>query len=153
MNPLTKKEESYLKQMFAFYFAPIWQSFFTILYLVFFFYFAIFHSGKIFIALKFLFYTLGNSASLLGLSYLFWGVIFLISLIIPFSVSLYAILLFFEIWKGVWERNHKLLATLLLIVETPFVIVIMDEIIRIVASQNALQEFVTLNHLIIGRPW
>jgi len=145
-----EKKPSYIRRVSAFYFAPIWQSFFTIIYLVFFFYFAVFHSGKIVLAVKFIGYTLANSTSLLGLAYLFWGVVFLISLIIPFSLSLYAILFFYEMWNSHWDRHRKLLMTILLLTFIPLIIIIMDEIIRIVASQSVLAEFVRLNELNIS---
>ena len=147
MHPPEKKK-SYLRQVSTFYFAPIWQFFFTIFYLVFFFYFAVFHSGKLWLAFKFLMYTLNRSVELLGLSYLFLGVIFLISLIIPFSVSVYAILLLHEIWhKTDWEQNIKFFVTALVIVTTPLLIIVMDDIIRLVAHQSALQDFIFLNNI------
>ncbi len=139
---------SYLGRVLSFYFAPIWPSFFTIFYLIFFFYFSVFHSGKVVLAIKFLLYTLGNSTELLGLSYLFLGVVFLISLIIPFSVSIYAILLLFEIWEDTgWEHSIKLFVTALIILTVPLLIIVMDDIIRLVANQPQLQEFVFLNNL------
>ena len=145
---MMEEKKSYLKQVAKFYFAPIWQSFFTIFYLLFFFYFAVFHSGKLWLAAKFLLYTLRNSAELLGLSYLFLGVVFLISLIIPFSVSIYAFLLLFEIWEETkWEQGIKLLVTTLIIATAPLLIIVMDDVIRLVASQPQLQEFISLNHI------
>lgn len=144
---MDKKGESYLRNMLAFYFAPLWQSFFTILYLVFFFYFAVFNSGKIWVALKFLFYTLANSPSLLSLDYLFWGVLFLIGLIIPFSVSTYAIFMFYEVWRGAWDKSLKFLVTLGLLVGIPFIIIIMDEVTRAMGNHAVLQEFVIKNKL------
>lgn len=137
--------------MLQFYFAPVWQSFFTMLYLLFFLYFSIFYVGNLMLALKFLLYTIANSAQLLALGYLFWGVVFLIGLIIPFSLSVYAILLFFEIWtRNKWEIKHKLLFTALILTATPLLIVIIDEIIRVVASQDVLREFVIRNELLIN---
>ena len=145
---MTEIKRSYLKRVTLFYFAPIWQSFFAIFYLLFFFYFAVFHSGKVVLAIKFLLYTIGNSVELLGLSYLFLGVIFLISLIIPFSVSIYAILLLFEIWEDTdWEHSIKLFVTALIILTVPLLIIVMDDVIRLVASQPQLQEFIFLNNL------
>jgi len=141
------KEKHYIKKVVGFYFAPVWQSFFTILYFVFFSYFAVFHSGKIVLAVKFLVYTIKNSTLLLGLPYLFWGVVFLIALIIPFSVSLYALLLLYEIWHNHWDKQRKMLVSLLVLFATPLVIIAMDDIIRLVASQDVLREFVVLNHL------
>ena len=141
-------KKPYLKQVTEFYFAPIWQSFFTILYLVFFFYFAVFHSGKLFLAAKFIIYTLKNSASLAGLDNLFFGVAFLTSLIIPFSVSVYAIFLLFEIWGlSTWSAWRKVLMTFAVIVIVPSIIVLMDEIIRAVGGRSELAEFVALNLL------
>lgn len=146
-NSTAERQKSYFKKLLSFYFAPAWQSFFTILYLVFFSYFAIFHSGKIVLAFKFILYTLKNSTLLLGLEYLFWGVMFLITLIIPFSVSLYSILLFYEMWTSNWDRSRKLLVTALIIVAIPIIVITMDEIIRLVASQETLREFVVTNQL------
>lgn len=145
---MAEVKQSYLKQVTQFYFAPIWQSFFTIFYLLFFFYFIVFHSGKIWLAFKLITYTFGNSSELLGLSYLFLGVVFLISLIIPFSVSVYAILLLFEVWKETtWEQSVRLFVTALIIVTVPLLIIVMDDIIRLVGSQPQLQEFIFLNHI------
>ena len=145
---MAEAQKSYLKQVTQFYFAPIWQSFFTIFYLLFFFYFIVFHSGKLWLAFKFTLYTFGRSSDLLGLSYLFLGVVFLISLIVPFSVSVYAILLLFEVWRETdWEQSVKLFVTALIIITVPLLIIVMDDIIRLVASQPQLQEFVFLNHI------
>ena len=146
----TKKERHYFKKILGFYFEPVWQSFFRIFYFIFFGYFAVFHSGKIFISSKFIYHTLANSTLLLGLSYLFWGVTFLIALIIPFSASVYALLLLYEIWHSHSDKHQKMLVSLLVLFATPFVIIVMDDIIRYVASQNVLREFVVLNHLNIS---
>jgi hypothetical protein len=148
MNIAIKQEEkSYIKRLSAFYFAAVWESFVRIFYLVFFAYFATFHSGKIILAIKYLFYTLKSSTLLLGVSYLFWGVIFIISLIIPFSVSVYAILLYYELWHSKWQRKQKIMLSLLLFFAVPLIIIIMDDVIRFVASQEELREFVVLNEL------
>lgn len=107
-----------------------------------------FHSGKLWLAFKFILYTLGNSTELLGLSYLFLGVVFLIALIVPFSVSIYAILLLFEIWQEMqWEQSVKLFVTALIIVIVPLLIIVMDDIIRFIGSQEELREFVVSHGL------
>jgi len=143
-----EEEPSYVKKMTTFYFAPVWQSFFRIFYLVIFSYFAVFHSGKILLAGKYLFYTLKNSTLLLGLDYLLWGVTFIIALIIPFSISVYALLLFYEVWEeSKWSKKRKVLLSLLLFSAIPLIIILMDDIIRFVASQNELREFVVLNQI------
>ncbi len=147
-------KKNYLKKVFKFYFtpSPIWQSFLAIFYLLFFLYFAVFYVGNIWLALKFIFYTIVNSGVLLGLSYLFWGVIFLISLIVPFSISLYSVLLLYEIWKKDWKRADKVLGTLIILALVPFVIIVMDEVVRIAVSQGVLTEFAIEHNLnILGR--
>lgn len=144
--------KNYLKRIFNFYFAPEWQSALTILYLVFFSYFAAFYLGNVWLALKFILHTIVNSGSLLGLAYLFWGVIFLVTLIIPFSVSLYALLLLYDIWHRKWPKNEKVLGTLIIIVLVPLVIIAMDGIVRIVVQQSVLFDFVNMYNLnITGR--
>ena len=149
---LSREKKSYLKRMLSFYFAPVWQSFFRIFYLIFFAYFAIFHSGKVIIAGKFIIYTIKNSVFLLGLGYLFWGVAFIVTLIVPFSISIYSLLLFYEIWQSAWENKQKILISLFIFFATPLMIIVMDDIIRYVASQEELREFVVLNELkIIGK--
>jgi len=152
MSPLPIKKpqkQSYLRRMLSFYFAPVWQSFFTILYFVFFFYFSVFHSGKVIVALNFVATTFIGSTSILTLDYLYWGVIFLISLIIPFSLSLYALLLFYEVWKGNWETSNKFLMTITIMLTVPLVIMLMDNIIRTAGQQEALRTFIEANNLLL----
>ncbi|PIS13509.1 MAG: hypothetical protein COT67_01415 [Candidatus Tagabacteria bacterium CG09_land_8_20_14_0_10_41_14] len=144
-NELTHK--NYLSRIFSFYFAPVWQSALTILYLLFFLYFAVFYVGNVWLALKFIWYTIINSGALLGLSYLFWGVIFLITLIIPFSISLYSMLLFYEIWHKNWEKKLKMFGTVLIILLVPLIIVVIDEILRVVVGQDVLSVFVSEHNL------
>lgn len=145
-----KQKQPYLKRLLSFYFAPVWYSFLTMLYLLFFLYFTVFFSGHVLIAYRFLGYTLNNSVSLLGLSYLFWGVAFTITLVIPFSVSLYAIFFLNNLWNDdnyKWEKDRKILVTALIIVGVPLLIILLDTIIRIVADQDVLREFVITNEL------
>jgi lysylphosphatidylglycerol synthetase-like protein (DUF2156 family) len=72
------KDKTYLERLFKFYFAtaPIWRAFLTIFYLAFFSYFSVFYSGKLWIAFKFILYTITHSVSFLTLGYLLWGVVF-----------------------------------------------------------------------------
>jgi len=152
MNNELIPPQNYLKRLSNFYFAPVWQSALTILYLLFFLYFAVFYIGNVWLAIKFIFYTIFNSGTLLGLSYLFWGVVFLITLVIPFSVSLYSFLLLYEIWNKDWMRKEKILGTVIIMVTAPLIIIFMDEVIRIVASQDVMTEFVQHNGLnILGK--
>lgn len=148
-----QKKEPYLKRLISFYFAPVWYSFLTILYLLFFVYFTVFYSGHVLIAYRFLVYTLKNSVSLLGLSYLFWGVAFIITLVIPFSISLYAIFFLNNLWSNdtyKWEKDRKILVTALIVVGVPLLIIFLDSIIRIVANQEVLREFVISNQLFVS---
>jgi len=135
------KKESYLKQMLAFYFAPLFRSFFTVLYLLFFLYFVVFYFDNILLAIKFLLYTLTISTLNLDISYLYWGSLFVISLIVPFSVSLYAIFIPFEIKKTRWTMAKKLLMVLLVIVGTMDVIFIMDKVIKVIKDQTPIVRF------------
>jgi hypothetical protein len=116
--------------------------------LVFFAYFAVFYSGKLWIAFNFVIYTITHSVSFLTLNYLFWGVIFLITLIIPFSASFYSIFLLFEIWhhNDDWTKKRKTLFTILVIIAVPLIIVLMDDIVRTVIKQDILKPFVDIYH-------
>ena len=149
MNNLPQiRKKGYLKEVFRFYFKPDWQSaVLTTLYLFFFSYFAVFYTGNVWLAIKFIWYTMIHSGSLLGLAYLFWGVFFLITLVAPFSVSVYALVLLYEIWQKDWERKDKVLGTILLLIIVPALIVLMDEIVRIAASRDVLREFSQINNL------
>ncbi|HJO89945.1 MAG: hypothetical protein QGH85_01300 [Candidatus Pacebacteria bacterium] len=152
MTEEKEQKQPYLKRLISFYFAPVWYSFLTILYLLFFLYFTVFYSGHVLIAYRFLAYTLKNSVSLLGLSYLFWGVAFIITLVIPFSISLYAIFFLNNLWNDdsyKWEQDRKILVTALVVVGVPLLVIFLDVIIRIVANQDVLREFVIINGLFV----
>ena len=143
-----KDPEPIIKQLLKFYFSNSWYSFFTITYLLFFAYSAIYYFDNVILAIKFIFYTIGLSTPLLGLSSWIWGITFIISLIIPFSVSLYAIFIFFNLWdKQVLQIKQKFIFTILVIIATVLVIISMDDVIRTVAKQQPLQDFVQKNEL------
>jgi hypothetical protein len=143
-----EKKPSYFHLLLAYYFRPVWESFFTILYLVFFSYFLVFNAGKLWVAVKFIFSTFFSGISILTTTYLFWGVTFIISLIIPFSISLYAIIIFYEIWgKSTWESYNKTLATIAIILAVPLVIILMDDITRTAGNQPELTPFTEENQL------
>ena len=140
---------SYIGKLLSFYFARRWQSFLTIFYFAVFGYFAIFYLGNLWLSLKFIFYTLLNSGKLLGLPYLFWSVGFLVALLVPFVASVYALLLCHEIWSGPWKQQYKALGVAILVITALSVIVSADEIIRVVADQDELREFVTNEELLV----
>ena len=142
-EPTTKK------QLINFYFSNSWYSFFTISYLLFFLYSAIFYIDNVILAIKFLFYTLGLSTPLLNLGYLFWGTAFIITLIIPFSVSLSAIFILKNIWtKTELQTKQKFISTIFAIIIIITIIITMDDIIRNVAKQSYLNDFVKETNLL-----
>lgn len=139
---MTAHNESYLKRLVNFYFAPKMRSFFTVLYLIFFGYFSIFYIDNFVLALKFILNTFTKSTMLLDLGYLFWGALFIITLIIPLSVSIYAICLPYEIYKKDTERSKKVLLTILIILATLDLIIAMDESVRYIIDRPELSQFV-----------
>ncbi|MBU4480110.1 hypothetical protein KKG48_01535 [Patescibacteria group bacterium] len=145
-----KKEEkkSLKKEIFNFYFSNSWSSFFTITYLLAFLYSAVFYFDNVILAIKFIFYTLGLSTTLLSLGHLLWGIIFVITLIIPFSVSISAIFIFFNLWtKTDLQIKQKIISTIFVIVIIVTIIITMDDIIRNVAKQEPLTDFVQKHEL------
>jgi len=138
-----KKEQTLFKKLTGFYFSSNWYSFLTIPYLLFFLYSAFFYFDNIILTLKFLIYTLRLSTPLLGLAYMFWGTIFIIALIIPFSVSISAIIVFHNLWKETkLEIKQKFITTIFVIFLARIIIITMDDIIRFVAKQKVLSDFV-----------
>jgi len=146
---MEEQEKTTLKKISDFYFANSWYSFFTISYLLFFLYSTIFYFDNVILAIKFLFYTLGLSTPLLSLGYLFWGTAFIIALIIPFSVSLSAIFILRNIWlKTELQTKQKLISTFFAIIIIVTIIITMDDIIRNVAQQEYLINFVEKTNLL-----
>ncbi len=144
-----EQEKTTLKQLTDFYFANSWYSFFTITYLLFFLYSAVFYFDNVILAIKFLFYTLGLSTPLLSLGYLFWGTAFIITLIIPFSVSLSAIFILENLWtKTELQIKQKLISTIFAIIIIVTIIITMDDIIRNVAQQSYLIDFTQSQNLL-----
>lgn len=141
------KTPSYLRKLLSFYFARRWQSLLATFYFVVFGYFAVFYLGNLWLSLKFLVYTIFNSAQLLELTYLFWGVLFLVGLLIPFAASIYALILCYEVWNGGLQKWPRVFATTAIIVAILGIIVAANEIIRLAAGQNELNEFITAQEL------
>ncbi|MBI3020274.1 MAG: hypothetical protein HYY60_03040 [Parcubacteria group bacterium] len=145
MNP--EKNPSYIRKLLSFYFARRWQSLLATFYFVVFGYSAVFYLGNLWLSLKFLAYTLFNSAQLLALPYLFWGVLFLVGLLIPFAASMYALILCYEVWNGGLSRWPRVWATMALILAVFAIIVSANEMTRFVAGQEELSEFITAQEL------
>lgn len=137
-------QPSYMANLMHFYFAPRLRSVFTMLYLILFGYTLIYYFHNVLLAINFVFYTMYTSSVFQSIDHLFWGIFFIISLIIPFSMSLTAIFLLFRIWKEQhdWSLELKIIITALIIVGGLFIIVLMDYTAHIVARQDALQSFI-----------
>jgi len=145
---MEEKIQPEIKPMFKFYFSNSWYSFFNISYLLFFVYSAIFYFDNVILAIKFIFHTLILSTSLLNINYLFWNIAFIISLIIPFSASIYALFIYHNIWeKSDLKTKQKFVSTIFVIITTITIIVSMDDIVRYVSKQDPLIDFVQKNEL------
>lgn len=143
---MAKPKQTYLKKVMNFYFAPLWRTIFASLYLLFFGYFVIFFFDYILLALRFLYYTFRLPTIMLTLDYLFWGAAFVVLLVVPFSVSLYALIIPFELMKKLdWTKRQKILAALLVFFASIDVIVLTDILIRISETQPPLIRF--LQHI------
>ncbi len=144
-----EKDKSHLKNLTEFYFSNSWYSLFTVAYLLFFLYSAIFYSDNIWLAIKFLFYTLGLSTPLLNIGYLFWGTAFIISLIIPFSVSISALFVLRNIWTQTkLQTKQKFISTVFALIIIITIIITMDDVIRDVAKQKYIIDFAQKNDLV-----
>lgn len=147
-NMADHNQKSYLKRVLGFYFSPVLWSFFTILYLLFFFYFILFYLDNVILAVKFMLYTFNTSTTLLNLPYLFWGALFILSLIVPFSLSIYAICLPYEIVQLKTTDFKKGLLIALVLISTIDAILIADMATRYIAHQAPIAPFVEAHGLI-----
>ncbi len=145
------KKPHYLRRIARFYSRPHWVSLLTTLYLVCFAYFSIYHLNNIILAIKFIFHTLRIATSLLELSYLLWGVLFIVALILPFTISFSALFFPYEVWRTDWNTERKVIVMALLIAVVLLSVSLIDELIKIIALQDPLQGFVIQNQLQIGK--
>ena len=144
-----KPKQTYLRKILSFYFTPLWRTFFTALYFLFFGYFVIYYSDYIILAARFLYYTLTLPTPQLTLDYLFWGAAFLVLLVIPFSISLYALVIPFELMRKLdWTRNQKILLALMAALATIDAAVLADILIRIAEAQPPLIRFLQTIELV-----
>jgi hypothetical protein len=143
-------QKSYLRRLLRFYLDPHWVSLLKMLYLGVFAYFAIYHFNNIVLALKFMGHTLRFANSLLELSFLYWGAAFIVSLVLPFSVSVHALLVPYEISRKEWPPERKVLVILVLAALSLAAIAVLNEVIKIIAAQDVLRSFIIRNELLIG---
>lgn len=159
-DDLKKKKEaeakrvSYVKRVMSFYFAPLLRSFGTILYLLFFLYFVLFYFENLIVGVRFLLYTVSESTLALSLDHLFWGALFTIALVIPFSVSMYAIFIPFEVsHKTSWNRAKKITIILFAFIATIDVIIVSDFAIKFMENQRPIRKFLYDKEIVIRKTY
>jgi len=139
-NSMDKTAWQNLKQ---FYFRANWQSLLALAYLFLFLYFSLFYLDNIFLAIKFIFRTFMVSTTLLSLAHVIWGAIFVVALLTPFAISVSMIFALPKIWtKENWKKDQKILATVVAFIVALLAIVIADDLIRAVATQDVLDIFI-----------
>jgi len=137
------KKNSYLYDFITFYFAPEPRSIVTIPYLGTFGYFTIYYLDSIFLALRYLISIAFGHTALQGTEHLFVGMVFIISLALPFFISIYSIFVLHRIWdKPTWATYIKWLITCTMIVGGVSLIIASDAIARISARQEVMRSFV-----------
>jgi hypothetical protein len=138
-----KQEASYLQKVAHFYFLPELRSLGTIVYLGIYGYFTLYYIDNLFLAIRFLLYILLGHTALAGIALLFTGMAFVVSLIMPFFVSFYAIFVLHKIWeKPAWATYAKWLVTGLIVLASVLVIILSDSTARLSARQPVMQSFV-----------
>lgn len=141
--PEDENNLGYFKSVIKFYFSPGFRSFFGLLYLLFFFYFIIFYFDNVTLAIKFIIYTIGINTPLLDINYLFWGALFIIALVIPFTLSLYSVFLPYEISKHpTWKKSMKGLLIALIMIFTLDAVVALDYLVRYISIQSPIAPFI-----------
>ncbi len=125
-----------------FYFNSSWYSLFTTSYLFLFFYFAIAYLNNVFVAIAFVFRTFTTSTALIPMSNIVWGAIYVISLLIPFTISIFAIVALPNIWMRTnWKKDQRLLATIAVVIVIFIVMLIASDLIETVSQSSALVPF------------
>lgn len=143
MTEKKPEKKSYIKELTHFYFAAKLRSVLTIFFLIMYGFFVVYYLDNVFLALHYIFYILLGSNVLQDTSYLLWGLLFILTLVLPFSISIYSIFLLFDIWcKTDWSKYVKTIVTALFIVCGLMTISIMDDAARAVARQGELSSFI-----------
>jgi hypothetical protein len=138
MEDTAKKQT--LKQ---FYFNSSWYSLLTTSYLFLFSFFAIFYLDNVFSAIAFVFRTLFVSTTLLPMSSAVWGAAYVISLLLPFTVSISAIFALPKIWATpTWKKDQKILATIAITIVILVVMLIASDLIQTIGKLDVLAPFV-----------
>jgi len=138
-----KKPESIWK----FYFQARWQTGLTSHFLLGLVYLALFYAGNLWAAFKFTFFTFVASARLLGIEFAFWGLVFILSSVLPFIACWYAIFLLPKIWRNPTGILQKVFLTAVLLVAVPVFIIFADTLARYAINTNVLREFVNVHNI------
>lgn len=138
-----EKQESIWK----FYFQSRWQTALAAHYLIAVAYLAIFYANNLFVAFKFAFFTFSTSARQLGLEFALWGVVFMITVLVPFFTSWYAIFLLPKIWQSPYTKWQRGVLTVLMIAVFASVIIIADTIARYTLEAGVLREFAQIHDI------
>ncbi len=143
ITQVAQKVGSFLKEIAGFYFTPGIRSVGTILYLAVFAFCAVYYIDNIFLALKFLAYVVTGNTALSSISYLFVGMVFIISLVLPFSISIYSISVLPKIWnKEAWSTTIKWIVTGIVIVGVIATIIVSHATARTAARHSTMTSFV-----------
>ncbi|MCK4918356.1 MAG: hypothetical protein KAS02_01040 [Candidatus Pacebacteria bacterium] len=137
-----EEELTLMQSLKRFYFTSKWESLLTIPYLFLFLYFAIFYIDNIFLAIRFIFRTFTVTTTLLSLSHVIWGAVFVVALSMPFVISLSMIPVLPNIWKNmVWKKDQKILITIVAFVVAIFLMSIANDLIIAVGQREILDVF------------
>jgi hypothetical protein len=144
-----KPKQTYLRKVLQFYLAPLWRTFFTALYFLFFAYFVIFYVDYLILLLRFLHFTFTLPTVQLTLDYLFFGSLFVVLLVVPFSVSVYALIIPFELMRKLdWTRNQKIGYAFVAALATIDIAVLSDILIRLLELQPPILRFLQTIELV-----
>ena len=141
-------EEKQEESIWKFYFKARWQTALTTLFLLITIYLSLFYIGNVWNAIQFAFYTFISSADMLGLTFALWGVIFIVSAVIPFLQSFYAIFLLPKIWRSSLGLYKKSMLTALMIILIPLIVIITNTLAQIALDTDVLREFVNFHNIV-----
>ncbi len=156
MNILNPQEEvveelTMMQSLKRFYFTSNWYSLLTIPYLFLFLYFAIFYIDNIFLAIRFIFRTFTVSTTLLSLSHVIWGAIFVVALAMPFVISLSMISVLPNIWKNIkWKKDQKIVITFIALAIAIFLMSIANDLIIAVGNRAILDVFLNTGDTLLS---
>jgi len=135
------------ESIWKFYFQSRWQTALAAHYLIAVAYLVIFYVNNLFVAFKFAFFTFSTSARQLGLEFALWGVVFMITVLVPFFTSWYAIFLLPNIWRSDYGKWQKSALTILMVAVFGSIIIIADTLARYALETGVLREFAHIHDI------